>query len=63
MGLQGTGDREVSERGVLLGCCDFLVYMHVHRMQMERLELVKKMLQQREVDHHALNSKKMEHLW
>lgn len=33
------------------------------RMQQERMEVVKEMLQQREVDHHALNSKRMEHLW
>ena len=27
------------------------------------MEVVQKMLQQREVDHHALNSKRMEHYW
>lgn len=32
-------------------------------MQEERMELIKKMLQQREVDHYALNSKRMEHFW
>lgn len=33
------------------------------RMQNERMELIKKMLQQREVDHYALNSKRIEHFW
>jgi hypothetical protein len=33
------------------------------RMQEERTEVIEKMLQQREVDHYALNSKRMEHFW
>lgn len=60
MGLQGAGDREVSERSKCTTCNDVHVW---YRMQMERLEVVKRMLQQREVDHHALNTKRMEHLW
>ena len=33
------------------------------RLQDERLEVIKKMLQQREADHAALNDKRMEQLW
>jgi len=33
------------------------------RLQDERLEIIKKLLQQREADHSALNDKKMEQLW
>lgn len=35
----------------------------VGRLQDERLEVVKKLLQQREADHAALNDKRMEQLW
>lgn len=33
------------------------------RLQDERMELIKKLLQQRETDHAALNDRKMEQLW
>ena len=35
----------------------------IDRIQDERLEIVKKLLQQREADHAALNDKRMEQLW
>ena len=40
-------------------------YTHTHtcRLQNERMQVLKKMLQQREVDHQALNDKRLEHLW
>ncbi len=34
-----------------------------YRLQDERLEVLQSMLKQREVDHQALNDKRLEHLW
>ena len=34
-----------------------------HRLQQERLAVIKKLLTQREVDHQSLNEKRLEHLW
>ena len=41
-------------------------YLHArahNRVQNERMEVLKKVLQQREVDHQALNDRRLEHLW
>ena len=35
----------------------------INALQKERMELLKQALQQREVDHQALNDKRLEHLW
>ena len=35
----------------------------IQALQNERLKLLKEALQQREVDHQALNDKRLEHLW
>ena len=43
--------------------CMFNVVILGFRMQEERMEVIKNMLQQREVDHYALNAKRMEHFW
>lgn len=37
--------------------------MEIEEIQNERMELLRKMLQQREVDYHAINEKRIEHLW
>ena len=38
-------------------------YLFTYRLQDERMEVLKTMLYQREVDHQALNDKRLEHLW
>ena len=35
----------------------------ISEIQNERMELLRKMLQQREVDYQAINDKRIEHLW
>lgn len=38
-------------------------YCDTGRLQDERLDIVKRLLQQREADHGAINDKRMEQLW
>ena len=35
----------------------------ISEIQNERMELLRRMLQQREVDYQAINNKRIEHLW
>ena len=35
----------------------------IESLHKERIELLKQLLKQREVDHQALNDKRLEHLW
>lgn len=37
--------------------------MEIEAIQDERMELLRKSLQQREVDYHAINEKRIEQLW
>lgn len=50
------------ESGMLCSTLHYLCIL-VHRLQEERLEVICQVLKQREVDHQALNDKRLEYLW
>lgn len=47
---------------VYMCACIMCMYMCAS-MQKERMDVIKQLMRQREVDHYALNSKRMQHFW